>query len=108
MSDEKLREKYDRSIFGESHTRKDFENEDTYQYWSKKNPKSSVFTESYEEMNAKVAEKLRTYKDYDDFLRQFESHREKHEARSALLREDGWKELNDKFNPDYKHFRDVP
>jgi len=44
----------------------------------------------------KVREKLKNYKDYDDFLRTFESHREKHEARSSLLREEGFKELQDK------------
>ena len=44
-----------------------------------------------------MREKLKNFKDYDDFLSNFEAHREKHEARSHLLREEGWKELNDKF-----------
>lgn len=51
----------------------------------------------YEEMQARVREKLKTFKDYDDFLRNFENHREKHEARTHLMREEGWKELNKKF-----------
>jgi hypothetical protein len=51
-------------------------------------------------MQARVKEKLRNFKDYDEFLKAFENHREKHEARAHLLREEGFKELNDKF-PDY-------
>lgn len=40
---------------------------------------------------------MKTFKDYDDFLRNFENHREKHEARAHLMREEGFKELNEKF-----------
>jgi len=48
----------------------------------------------------RVREKLKTFKDYDDFLRNFENHREKHETRSTLLREEGWKDLQDKTKVD--------
>jgi hypothetical protein len=58
-------------------------------------------------MNQKVREKLKNFKDYDDFLKNFENHREKHEHRSHLLREEGWKDLNDKYDSNYKHFREV-
>jgi hypothetical protein len=51
--------------------------------------------DDYEEMQEKVREKLKNFKDYDDFLKNFENHREKHEARTHLMREEGWKELND-------------
>jgi hypothetical protein len=47
-------------------------------------------------MQERVREKLRTYKDYDDFLKNFERHRFKHEHRAHVLREEGWKELSDK------------
>ena len=58
-------------------------------------------------MQEKVREKLRNYKDYDDFLKNFENHREKHEHRSHLLREEGFKDLNDKFDPGYKFFEEA-
>ena len=51
--------------------------------------------DDYEEMQEKVREKLKNFKDYDDFLKNFENHRENHEARTHLMREEGWKELND-------------
>jgi len=34
LSDENLRKKYDTLIFGDSANRKEFENDDAYQYWS--------------------------------------------------------------------------
>jgi hypothetical protein len=51
-------------------------------------------------MQRRVRERLKNFKDYDDFLKNFEQHRDKHEARAHLLREEGFKDLNDKF-PDY-------
>ena len=56
----------------------------------------------YEEMQEQVREKLKNFKDYDDFLKNFENHREKHEARSHLMREEGWKELNDSIGKETK------
>ena len=55
-------------------------------------------------MNEKIRERLKNFKDYDDFLRNFENHREKNEHRTHLMREEGWKELNDKYGHKYKHF----
>ena len=47
------------------------------------------------------------YKDYSDFLKNFEDHREKHETRSHLLREEGWKDLNKKFGSEFDYWQDV-
>ena len=98
LSDKVMRTRYDNLLFGES--RSFTEDEQAYEYWSKKEPeKSRRVMEEYEEMQERVREKLKTYKDYDDFLKNFERHRFKHEHRAHLLREDGWKELNDKHGP---------
>jgi hypothetical protein len=58
-------------------------------------------------MQDRVREKLSKFKDYEDFLKNFENHRETNEARSHLLREEGWKELNDKHGSDMNYFRDA-
>ena len=63
----------------------------------RKEKKERRVKETYEEMQAKVRDKLRTFKDYEDFLKNFEHHREKHEARTHLMREEGWKDLNEKY-----------
>jgi len=64
-----MRKKYDRIIFGDSADNSSFENQDAYEYWSDQNKKSKKGTTSgYEEMQAKVREKLKNFKDYDDFL----------------------------------------
>ena len=47
---------------------------------------------------------MKNYKDYDDFLRQYESHKEKHDARSNLFREEGFREMHDKYGQDYNVF----
>ena len=47
---------------------------------------------------------MKQYKDYDDFLRQYEQHKDKSEARSRLFREEGFEELNEKHGPDYNVF----
>jgi DnaJ-class molecular chaperone len=104
LSDETLRKKYDRLIFGDSADKPEFDNEEAYQYWGDKGKKSKVMKEDYEEMNDKIREKLKNFKDYEDFLRNFENHREKNSHRTKLMREEGWKELNDKYDSKYKHF----
>ena len=106
LSDEKLRKKYDRLIFGDSADNREFENEEAYQYWSSKQEPSKV-KEEYEEMQEKIKEKLKNFKDYDDFLRNFENHREKNEERTYLMREEGWKDLNDKYDSTYKFFQEA-
>jgi hypothetical protein len=58
-------------------------------------------------MQEKIREKLKNFKDYDDFLKNFENHREKNEHRTHLMREEGWKELNDKYEHGYKFYQDV-
>jgi len=47
---------------------------------------------------------LKNYTDYSDFLKQYESHRDKHEARGHLFREEGFKEMNEKYGPEYNAF----
>jgi hypothetical protein len=51
-----------------------------------------------------VRERLKNYKDYADFLRAYERHRDNHEARSTLYREEGFQDLNKRFGVDYSHF----
>lgn len=99
-----MRKKYNRLIFGDSADNAEFKNEDAYQYWSERKSDTNRRMNDYEEMQERVKEKLRNFKDYDDFLRNFENHREKHEHRTHLMREEGWKELNDKYGTvlDYK------
>ena len=48
-------------------------------------------------MQQKVREKLKNFKDYEEFLHHFESHKEKHDHRTKIMRNDGWGKLNDKF-----------
>jgi len=50
---------------------------------------------------------LHGYKDYKDFLNNYDNHKEKHEAREHLFRTEGFKDLNDKYGEDYDHWEDV-
>jgi len=104
-----MRRKYDALIFGDSAQNKEFKNEEAYQYWSSKSDKKNDQTlkEDYQQMQDRVRETLSKYSDYGDFLKNFEEHRDTHEARSHLMREEGWKNLNEKYGPDYKHWEDV-
>lgn len=52
----------------------------------------------------KNAATLRQYKDYNDFLKNFEKHQDLHEARGKVYREEGFENLNDKFGAYYDHF----
>ena len=101
LSDDVLRKKYDRLIFGDSADNKEFDNEEAYSYWSDRKQQKQEVKESYQEMQDRVREKLKNFKDYDDFLKAFENHREKSEARTKLMREEGFKELNDKYGSKY-------
>ena len=47
---------------------------------------------------------MKNYKDYSDFLKAFENHRDNHEARSKLYREEDFNNLNDKYGPEYDHY----
>lgn len=58
-------------------------------------------------MQEKIKEKLKNFKDYNDFLKNFENHRDKHEHRTHLMREEGWKEMNDKYDSTYKFFQEA-
>lgn len=45
---------------------------------------------------------MRNYTDYNDFLKQYEQHKEKSDARTHLYREEGWDKLNKKYGPGYE------
>lgn len=47
LSDEELRKKYDRLIFGDSADNKEFENEEAYTYWSDRKEQKPEVKESY-------------------------------------------------------------
>ena len=40
-------------------------------------------------------------------MKQYESHKTKHEARGHLFREEGFKEFNQKYGPDYDSFENM-
>jgi len=107
LSDEKLREKYDQLIYGGSSSTQDYDHWEEADF-KKPRPKTSATSSdfNYEERMHNLREKLKKFKDYEDFLKTFEDHREKHEARSHLMREEGWKSINDKF-PHYEHYDHV-
>ena len=52
-----------------------------------------------ERMNARdkfqqeVRDRMKNYKSYDDFLRQYESHKDRNSARGKLYREEGFQDL---------------
>ena len=48
-----------------------------------------------------MKERLRKYKDYSEFLKEYENHKTMHDARSTLFREEGFRDLNDKYGPDF-------
>ena len=37
-------------------------------------------------------------------MKTYENHKEKHDARSTLFREEGFREVNEKYGPDYDHY----
>ena len=44
---------------------------------------------------------MRNYKDYKEFLKEYENHQSMHDARSTLFREEGFRDINEKLGPDY-------
>jgi hypothetical protein len=53
-----------------------------------------------------VREKLRKFKDYKDFLKEYENHKMMHDARSTLFREEGFREINDQLGTDYDFYKE--
>lgn len=51
----------------------------------------------------RIREKLHKYKDYREFLKEFENHKEMHDARSTLYREEGFRDVTDKYGSQYNH-----
>lgn len=51
-----------------------------------------------------MREKLKNYKDYEDFLKRAEHHRDKNEAREHLFRGEGFKEMNYKYGINYDYY----
>ena len=57
-----------------------------------------------DEQQARVRDRLKNYKDYEEFLNRYEHHREKSTAREHLMRGEGFKEMNQKYGTDYDFF----
>ena len=57
-----------------------------------------------QQFNHNIKERLEKYTDYNDFLKAYENHRDDHESRAHLFREEGLQDLNEKFGPDYCHY----
>lgn len=105
LSDIEKRQQYDRLIFGEAaDTPKEFENQEAYDYWSKEKNTPKGRSREYERQQKEVRDRLANYKDYNDFLKAYERHRDNHEARSTLYREEGFRNLNDKYGVDYDYY----
>ena len=51
--------------------------------------------------------RLRNFKDYNDFIERMDNHREKHKAREHLFRGEGFRELNNKYGLDYDYYKEV-
>lgn len=102
------RKKYDVLIFGESasETSSTFGNQDAYDYWGGQHTgeEAEKKRRKMSEQEFNVRDRLRKYKDYDDFLKTYENHRDNHEARGKLYREEGFDKLNDKYGVDYNHY----
>lgn len=98
LSDKDLRQKYDRLIFGESatNTSSNFENQEDYKFWEQSRPKDDKAAR-----DARIKDKLRNFKDYKDFLKTYENHKTMHDARSTLFREEGFRDLHEKYGTDY-------
>ena len=105
LSDSEKRAQYDRLIFGEgADTSREFNNQQAYDYWSDEKQSPKGRSRDYDKQQREVRERLRNYKDYSDFLKAYESHRDTHEARSTLYREEGFRNLNDKYGTEYDHY----
>ena len=83
LGDPDKRARYDQLIFGDtSSAYKDFTNQDSYEYWKDKDAskqhKDMHMKEPYEKQQERIREKLKNYTDYNDFLKRFDHHREKH------------------------------
>lgn len=46
-------------------------------------------------------------KDYKDFLKRYENHKEKNSARSHLFRKEGFEEMNEKYENNYNYHEKV-
>jgi hypothetical protein len=106
LSDQDKRKQYDRLIFGESaETNSKFDNQENYDYWSSEKQSPKGRTRDYDKKQQDIKDKLRNYKDYSDFLKAYENHRDNHEARSKLYREMGFESSMKKHGIDYDHFQ---
>ena len=103
LGDTEKRARYDRLIFGEG-GRKDFENQEAYEYWRDREKSKDNLKQFYEKQQDRIKDRLRNYKDYSDFIERMENHREKHKVREHLLRTEGFKEMNQKYGLDYDYY----
>ena len=60
--------------------------------------------ENRDQTSRNVAEKLKKYKDYSDFLKNYEEHRLKHDYRSKM-RTEGFEEYNYKYGLNYNYIK---
>jgi len=87
------------------HTSEAFTNEDDYKFWSDKDKKKTPTRANQQEQ---VKERLSKYKDYNDFLKAYENHRDDHDARSKLFREEGFSQFNDKYGHSFNAYQEMP
>jgi curved DNA-binding protein CbpA len=105
LGDADKRARYDQLIFGDS-SRGDFDNQEAYEYWKdRKQPDGSgKMRDPLRDQQERVRDRLKNYKDYEDFLNRYEHHREKSGAREHLMRGEGFKEMNQKYGTEYDFY----
>lgn len=106
LGDTEKRARYDQLIFGDS-ARSSFDNQEAYEYWKDRPKKEKRMKEYNEEQQERIREKLKNYKDYGDFLKRMEHHREKNAAREHLFRGEGFKEMNAKYGSEYDYYTEA-
>jgi len=108
LGDTEKRARYDQLIFGDS-SRGDFDNQEAYEYWKDRKPNSggSKMRDPLRDQQERVRDRLKNYKDYEDFLNRYEHHREKSTAREHLMRGEGFKEMNQKYGTEYDFYEDA-
>lgn len=97
------RQKYDQLIMG------DIRKQQSQQFYDPSQSRSKQEDEKFEnrnQFNQNVAQKLRKYTDYKDFLKNYEAHQQKHSYRTKL-RTEGFEELNKKYGVGYDHYKSV-
>ena len=107
LSDQKKRARYDHLVMGDSVTSSAFKNQDSYDYWKNRSEeaqkKRKRTTDEGEDYRERVAEKMRGYRDYADFVHAYEKHRSEHAERTSM-RTEGFEEARQKHPQNYDHY----